>query len=264
MNKKVLLVTVLLFLVCVAMAQGVSRPLIVAHRGGAALGVENTLSCIEAGIAAGADAVEVDVRLTKDGHLVVFHDARVDATTDGRGKISEMTLRDVKALNIVDKAGCVTGEKIPTLGGVLSLVDGRCRVLVEVKRGSGEGVEGEVLRVVREGGAAGWVSVQSFSDVVLRRFRELGAPFPLEKLVVFKVPFLPLIFDGGLSFFSLKKYDYISSFNFHKRCLPASLARKLREAGKGVKVWTVLSVDDVPSAPSDAIIVDDPRLWRGR
>ncbi len=241
---------------------GYGGVLVVAHRGGAALGAENTLSCMEAAIAAGAGALEVDVHLTKDGHIVVCHDATVDATTNGRGRISRMSLREVQALRVVDNAGRVTSDSIPTLEQVLQLAKGRCRVLVEVKRSSGAGLEERLVELVEAHDASQWVSVQSFSDAVLRRLRALGAPFALEKLVVFKVPLLPLVFDGGLRFFSLKKYAYVSSFNFHKRCLPASLARRLQRVGKVVKVWTLRSPDEAPRASVDAVIVDNPTLWR--
>ena len=64
--------------------------MIIAHRGGALLGTENSLSCIEKGIATGADMVEVDLHLTADRQIVVCHDRKVNRTTNGKGKIEEM------------------------------------------------------------------------------------------------------------------------------------------------------------------------------
>lgn len=232
---------------------------VIAHRGGAALGIENTLSCIEAGIAAGAGAVEVDVRLTKDGHVVVFHDARVDALTYGTGKISEMTLCEIQALRFVADGDAF----IPTLEQVLALVGGRCGVLIDVKGvcSAAGGIEERLLAIVEACGAGEWVAVQSFSDRVLLRLRELGATFPLEKLIAFKVPFLPLIVDKGLRFFSLKRYDFISSFNFGRRFFPSSLARKIRNAGKSVKVWGLAGKELSLPFEVDAVITDFPYLW---
>lgn len=233
---------------------------VVAHRGGAALGVENTLSCIEAGIAAGAGAVEVDVRLTKDGQVVVFHDARVDALTNGTGKVSEMTLCEIQALRFTAGGDAF----IPTLEQVLALVGGRCGVLIDVKGAcsAAGGIEERLVAVIDSCNACEWVAVQSFSDRVLLRLHELGAPFPLEKLIAFKVPFLPLVVDDGLHFFSLKKYDFISSFNFGKRLFPAALARKIRKAGKEVKVWTVSSPVELSTGEVDGVITDNPHLWK--
>ncbi len=239
-----------------------SPPSVIAHRGGAALGVENTLGCIEAGIMAGADAVEIDVRLTKDGQLVVCHDATVDATTNGSGEIAEMTLRQVQALRIVGHDGVPVADSVPTLAQVLSLVRGRCGLLVEIKNRGGVGVEEKLIEEILAADAAGWVAVQSFSDAVLMRLNELGAPFPLEKLVVFKIPLLPIIYDGSLRCFSLEKYHFISSFNFKHTFFPSRFARKLRRAGKGVKVWTLCAPSGFCTEEADAVITDCPHLWR--
>ena len=253
-----LLFIILLYVPCVAFCNDAVA--VIAHRGGAALGVENTLSCIEASIAAGADAVEVDVRLTKDGHLVVFHDARVDALTGGKGKISDMTLGEVLALKLVGSEEC----SIPTLEQVLALVAGRCVVLIDIKDAGTSFCGGErmLMNVIEACRAEEWVAVQSFNDGVLERLHELGAPFPLEKLIAFKVPFLPLVVDDGLRFFSLKRYGYVSSFNFGKRLFPAALARKIRKRGKGVKVWTVSSPVEFSAGEVDGVITDSPHLWK--
>lgn len=76
-----------------------NRKLVIAHRGGSALAPENTLEAFDASTKVGADVLELDVRQTKDGHLVVFHDATIERTTNGKGKISELTLEQVKALD---------------------------------------------------------------------------------------------------------------------------------------------------------------------
>lgn len=234
-------------------------PVVIAHRGGA-WGVENSLSCIAKCLAMGVEAVEVDVRVTRDSFLVVFHDARVDDLTDGRGKISSMTLAEVQALRLLDTAGRVTDERVPTLEQILAFVGGRCRLLIEVKDGSC-GVEERLIDVINRYSASGWVGVQSFSDAVLEKLYKLGAPFELEKLFVFKIPFLPVIFDGSLSLFSMKKYHYISSFNINTCCLNAVLVRAMHKAGKRVKVWTPDAPCDVPSLPVDGVITDYPWCW---
>lgn len=254
------IIAILLSLSCALQAQDEGLPLVVAHRGGAGDGVENTLSCIERSVVAGVDAVEVDVRMTADGCLVVFHDAKVNAKTDGKGRVAGMMLAELQRLHVKNECGEVTTETIPTLQDVLRLVNGRCMVLVEVKD-TRSGVEERLIADVLACNAAGWVAVQSFHDGVLRRLHELAAPFPLEKLAVFKVPLLPLLFDGTLRRFSFEKYSYISSFNFNRRCLPRSLARKIKNAGRAVKVWTLSNPSELPRAEVDAVIVDNPSLW---
>ena len=237
-----------------------SSPSVVAHRGGASLGPENTLLCIERAIEVGVDAVEVDVRLTADGHAVLMHDADVERTTNGKGPVASMTLDEVLALRIVDE-GVITDERVPLLSEALSLVAGRCGVLIEVKDDDARGVEAVVTSVVRECGAEKWVAVQSFSDSVLERFYSLGVSFPLEKLFIFKVPFLPYIYDGSFRKFSFEKYNYINSFNIHKWFARKRLVGRIRSTGKAVKIWTLDRGDKVLPVNVNGLITDCPQLW---
>lgn len=76
-----------------------SKPLIIAHRGGAGLAPENTLAAFQRSVDIGADVIELDVRSTSDGELVVIHDANVDRTTDGTGPVAEKTLAELRELD---------------------------------------------------------------------------------------------------------------------------------------------------------------------
>src|SRR3954452_4151528 len=78
---------------------GVGHPFVVAHRGASAARPEHTLAAYELALQEGADGVECDVRLTKDGHLVCVHDRTVDRTSDGIGAVSELTLDELRAMN---------------------------------------------------------------------------------------------------------------------------------------------------------------------
>ena len=115
-------------------AMSVMTAIIIAHRGGALLGTENSLSCIEKGIRTGANMVEVDLHLTADKRIVVCHDQSVNRTTNGKGKIEEMTLEEIQRLRILNHDGTVSNESIPTLEQVLALCKGRCPLLLEIKK----------------------------------------------------------------------------------------------------------------------------------
>ena len=88
---------------------------------------ENTLLAFKKAISLGVDMVECDVRLTKDQRLVVIHDETVDRTTNGGGKVTNLTLEQIKTLD----AG--KGEKVPTLEEVIDLVKGKCKLNIEIK-----------------------------------------------------------------------------------------------------------------------------------
>ena len=87
-----------------------TRPLVVAHRGASSVLAEHTLSAYQWAIDAGADALECDVRLTRDGHLVCVHDRKVDRTSDGRGAVSALELTDLEALDFSWRSDGSTGS----------------------------------------------------------------------------------------------------------------------------------------------------------
>ena len=103
------------------------RPLVVGHKGAGLAEPENTLRSIKRAIEIGVDAVEVDVRRSKDDRLVLLHDVTLDRTTNGKGRVDSMTLEELKALD----AG--QGEVIPTLEEAIGLVAGKVGLVVEVK-----------------------------------------------------------------------------------------------------------------------------------
>lgn len=86
---------------------------------------ENSVSAVEAAIAAGADVLECDTHVTKDGEVVVCHDQTINSTTNGTGDITKMTLDEIKSYNMTDRNGRVTDEKIPTLEEFLKAGRGR-------------------------------------------------------------------------------------------------------------------------------------------
>ena len=99
--------------------------LVVAHRGDWRNAPENSLLAIKSAIEMGVDIVEIDVRETKDGKLVLMHDRTINRTTSGIGKIKDWSLDSLKTLRLRDGAGVVTKHKIPTLEEALLLAKGK-------------------------------------------------------------------------------------------------------------------------------------------
>jgi glycerophosphoryl diester phosphodiesterase len=120
-----------------AVMKRLPRPWIIAHRGMPTEVPENTLIGFERAIRHGADLIELDVRQTADGHIVVIHDETLDRTTNGSGAVSATTLADLQVLDAGSWMGRdFEGEKIPTLAEVLALTEGRAGVVIELKAGS--------------------------------------------------------------------------------------------------------------------------------
>jgi len=106
------------------------------HRGTGSLGLyaaENTLAAYETAWKMGADSIEIDVRTTVDGVLVIMHDSTVDRTTDGSGSVDEMTLAEIKALKIPSLNPLVPVQEVPTFQETLALLKGKTLVDVDVK-----------------------------------------------------------------------------------------------------------------------------------
>jgi glycerophosphoryl diester phosphodiesterase len=117
-----------------------AKPVVViAHRGEHLRHPENTLPAFRAAIDIGADFIEVDVRTTADGRLVLMHDASVDARTDGHGQVSTLTFEEIRRLDAGIRMGKeFAGTRVPTFEEVLELARGRIGVYVDCKAISAE------------------------------------------------------------------------------------------------------------------------------
>src|SRR5579872_1601904 len=148
----------------------------VAHRGGAALAPENTLTAFQNALTLPIDAIELDVHMTRDGHAIVFHDNTVERRTNGTGNILDLDFAYLRGLNAAAHfpGGWPHTQQIPTLGEVLDLVKGRALVFIEIKtsrRGNNYGqyphIAETVLAEVQEAGMLEQVLVMSFDWMVL-------------------------------------------------------------------------------------------------
>ncbi|MHC4914507.1 MAG: glycerophosphodiester phosphodiesterase [Planctomycetota bacterium] len=111
-----------------------ARPLLVAHRGNSAFAPENTLASFRSALQLGVDAVELDMRFSADGDVVLLHDEDVDRTTDGGGLVSELSTSQIARLDAgAWKSPDFAGERVPLLRDALRLLAGRCRIFAEMK-----------------------------------------------------------------------------------------------------------------------------------
>ncbi|KAB2854067.1 MAG: glycerophosphodiester phosphodiesterase, partial [Anaerolineae bacterium] len=107
------------------------KPFVVGHRGASGLAPENTLPALEAGIAAGANLVEVDVQRTTDGVLIIFHDDSLERLTNGKGVVAQKSLAELKALDAGSHfSPQYAGTTLPTLDEALALVMSKGKHLV--------------------------------------------------------------------------------------------------------------------------------------
>ncbi len=149
-----------------------------AHRGCSQMYPENTLSAFgKAAEIEGLTGIELDIQLTKDGHLVVFHDEKVDRTTDGSGELRQYTLDELKKLRI--DAGNGRFEQIPTIEEVLDLIEDKMKkglkLNIELKNSvfPYEGMEEKIINLIHRYGLQDSVIYSSFSALSLEHIQNL-------------------------------------------------------------------------------------------
>lgn len=150
-----------------------NKTVVIAHRGNHVEVPENTLASTKEAINCGADYVEVDLRTTKDGHLVVLHDAKVDRTTNGAGKVADMTLAEVKELQVFNKNKKT--HKIPEFREVLALCKGKINVYLDFK----EGDVAETWKQIKAVGMERQVVVYLNKEEQYKQWKEVAPEVPL-------------------------------------------------------------------------------------
>ncbi len=150
----------------------------IAHRGASGDGhaPENTLAAFQKAIEMGVDGVECDVHCTKDGSVVVIHDHTLNRTTDTKGVVEEMTLREVKKAD----AGSwfdprFAGERVPTLRELLELTKGKVITVIEIKS---ENIADKVVKEIESARAESEVVIISFHASALRDAQEINPRIP--------------------------------------------------------------------------------------
>ena len=229
-----------------AAAPDMIAPLFAAHRGGAALWPENSLLAFRNALALGADFLELDVHLSRDGEVMVIHDATLDRTTDGSGPVRERTAAELRALHLKDRGGAPTAEPVPTLDEVVALAAaGQRQMLLEIKTDDRKrrypGIEEKVMAVLDRHRFTSFAIVMAFERETWRRVREIrpdaraGALYSARALPAAAIePELQALRQAGIGFVGLEQ-----------RVVTADVARQARLAGLTLGVWTVNERDAI-------------------
>ena len=244
------------------------RPLIAAHRGGAALWPENSLLAFRNAAGLGVDFLETDVHLSADGEVIVLHDATLERTTTGRGAIRDTTLTDLATLRLKAGDGRVTNERVPRLAELLDVVaSSSVQLLLEIKLGVRHvpypGIEEKVLELVGARGLRDRVLVMAFEDATLRRVRTLDPQIR----TVLLVSTARVHAAGGAAREAVRWSTVVgaTTLGIDHRALDADVITAARAARVLVAAWTVNEERDlrrVLGLGVDVIISDRPDLAR--
>lgn len=227
----------------------------VAHRGASGNFPENTRLAFEKAIEAQADMIEMDCQLTRDGHIVVFHDERLKRTTGVSGTVRSKSLEQLKKLDIGKwKKKSFKGEQVLTLEEVLMIVAGKVDLCLDIKQfnNSQPGIELKLLFTLSHYDYLEQTIFSSFNYQCLDRVRAFA---PEARIGV--------IYGAGVKEDPFGAAERLSASSFHvqKEVATRSLLDKAWEVGLDVHVWTVNNLDDMEKFASlgvQGIVSDYP------
>jgi glycerophosphoryl diester phosphodiesterase len=234
-----------------------SRTRFAAHRGGAALWPENSLTAFRNAIALGAPLLELDVHLTADDEIVVIHDRTLERTTDGTGPVVAHRLDELARLRLRGPDGTLTGERLPTFDAVLSLVKpSPVELLVEIKTPSiavvyerhhgrvhavsgprYEGLEERLVAALGTHDLANRATVMAFTPEVLTTVRALEPG--LRTTLLAGTTHLALASATAEDTIDLAVEADAADIGLEHVLVDARVVKAARRAGLTIGVWTV-------------------------
>ncbi len=236
-----------------------SPPIIFGHRGASKYAPENTLSSFKSAFEQGALAIELDVMLSADEELIIIHDSTVDRTTNGCGKVNELSLDSLKKLDAGNKFSTkFKGEKIPTLEEVFDLTMGKYLINIELKNYHTPG--DHLVEKVHES----VVKRKMNNSVIFSSFLP-GNLIKIRKLLP-EVPSALLTLEGWVGKLELSPFlKFLSPHFIHPdyRLIDEKFIQREHTRHRRVNVWTVDKEDDLRNfinAGVDGIITNDPIL----
>ncbi len=244
----------------------------VAHRGGARLAPENTLAAFRNALTLPIDAVELDVQMSSDGQLIVFHDNTVERLTDGMGNILDLDFATLRSLNAAAHfaGGWPEPQQIPTLGEVLSLVKARAHVYIEIKASKRDGVYGRypriaeaVLNEVRSLRMLNRVVIISFDWPVLLHIKSLE-PRLQTGAIVSRDLWNPDVENALPELLQHARKLGCSWLNMDHNLFTDALPDAIHAEGMKVGFWTTNTLEELrrfASTPVDSLTTDRPDLF---
>ena len=240
-----------------------STPLIISHRGANKYAPQNTIPAFEGALEIGIDGFETDVHITKDGHVVICHNYTIDETSDGKGKISDMTLEELKSHDFGSYfSKNFEGTTLPTLDEFLTLAEtADIKVInIEIKppKQKETAIVRETIKAVKAHGLFDKLLISSFSPDILREAKRIDKNCRTGFLYGPNSPTTPFV--------AWRIFSYVKSLGceaVHPNFIfvNKSYIEKAHEAGLKVNPWTVDLpdlIDNMIKWGADAIITNLP------
>ncbi len=231
----------------------------VAHRGATGYAPENTIAAFDLAVEMKADYIEIDVQRSKDGKLVLIHDTTVDRTTDGTGKVGDLTYDQLRSLDAGSwKGEQFAGEQIPTFEEILERYRGKVGILIELKAPElYSGIEEQVAEALKERNLDKpqneKIIIQSFNFESMKKVNDLLPKVPVGVLTSNR---------ADTTAEALQEFStYADWFNPSYGIVTEELVNQVHSLGMKIGSWTVRSqeaADFLFEMNVDAIITDYP------
>jgi glycerophosphoryl diester phosphodiesterase len=231
--------------------------MVMAHRGFSGAAPENTLSAFKKAIDIGADVIELDVRLSKDKYLVVFHDDTLERTTKRIGRVADLTLQELKGLDAGGWFGpSFAGERIPTLTEVFELARGRVLLNIELKKGDRDPysiieLADRALDEIKKAKMEDRILFSSFDATAVARIIEKNG----------RIPAALISRNPWTSPFDVMEGHRFSVLNCRMDTLNPVNLKRARQEGVRIGVWTPNTEEEMDrfvSMEVDAILTNHP------
>ncbi|WP_341517714.1 glycerophosphodiester phosphodiesterase [Bacillus paramobilis] len=221
----------------------------IAHRGASAYAPEHTMAAYTLGQQLKGDYIEIDLQMTKDGHLVAMHDETVNRTTNGMGLVKEQTLEEIKQLN----AGSFFNKKhpnlakkefedatVPTLEEIIETFGNDANYYIETKSPDEyAGMEEKLLAIIKHYEISDKVIIQSFSEESLQKIHSLDVNIPLVQLLPYKKAI-------QLTELEIKKYKtYCIGLGMNYKYIDSAYVKRIKKHGLEVHPFTVDNETDM-------------------
>lgn len=245
-------------------------PQIIAHRGASALAPENTIAAFRMAIEEGAEGIEFDVRLTKDGEAVVFHDRTLKRTAGRKGKVADLTVEELRLLDVgswFDRANGkhsndgFANESVPTLGEALAFLEnfrGLIYIELKCKESDVDRLTDRVAEALNESDLKTQVIVKSFKLAVIPRIRALC---PGVRTAALFAPKIKNILRKEKYLVKIAHEIGADEISVHYTLATRKLLKKANRRGINVAIWTADNPRWVKRAfrlGLKAIITNDP------
>jgi glycerophosphoryl diester phosphodiesterase len=221
----------------------------IAHRGASVYAPEHTIAAYKLGQQLKGDYLEIDLQMTKDGHLIAMHDETLNRTTNGKGLVKEHTLEEIKQLN----AGSYFNEKypnlaktafeiakVPTLEEIIETFGHNANYYIETKSPDEyPGMEEKLLEIIDKYEIKDKVIIQSFSEDSLRKIHSINVHIPLVQLLSYKKAV-------QLTELDIEKYKtYCIGLGMNYKYIDSGYVKKIRKHGLEVHSFTVDNEKDM-------------------